>query len=158
MRIPYRLKAVNLWSRHRRLFKFGLIGGSGTLVGLGVLYFLTDVVGLYYLISNVIAFGCSVSNNYLWNSKWTFNDKEAHPIGYFKYVGTSLLGLGVNTTVLWFLTSIVGVWYMASAVIAVLCAFLVNYILSKRFVWIKGKESRERRYEDRRKDLKQSSL
>lgn len=157
MGLTYRLKATNLWSKHQRFFKFGLVGGSGTVVGLGVLYFFTDVIGLYYLISNVIAFFCSVSNNYLWNSKWTFNDKEAHTTGYFKYIGTSLAGLGVNTAVLWFFTAIVGVWYMLSAVIAVICAFLVNYILSKKLVWIKGKESKEIKYEDRRRDLKQSS-
>ena len=129
----------SILKRYSRLVKFCIVGGSGTVVGLGVLYLFTDVVGLYYLASNAIAFVCSVSNNYTWNSLWTFQDRKASPIGYLRYVGTSLAGLGVNMTVLWFFTSIIGVWYMLSAVVAVICAFLVNYTLSKRFVWIGGK-------------------
>ncbi len=129
----------SLLRRCSRLLKYCVVGGSGAVIGLGILYLFTDIVGLHYLASNAIAFTCSVSNNYLWNSLWTFKDKKASPIGYLRYVGTSLIGLGVNTLVLWFYTSIVGVWYMLSAAIAIVCAFLVNYTLSKKFVWIRSK-------------------
>jgi len=140
MELTNRLKVANLLSRYRRLIRFCLVGASGTIVGLSMLYFFTDVVGVFYLVSNVIAFTCSVTNNYLWNSKWTFSDKKASPTGYTKYIGTSLLGLGVNTSILWFLTSIIGIWYMASAIVAIVGAFLVNYTLSRKLVWTVQKE------------------
>jgi len=139
MELTNRLRIIPLLSRYQRLLKFCVVGGSGTVVGLGVLYIFTDVVGLHYLVSNAIAFVCAVSNNYAWNSLWTFRDRKASPTGYLKYVGTSLLGLGVNMIILGFFTSIVGVYYMLSALIAIICAFLVNYTLSKRLVWIRGK-------------------
>ncbi len=139
MKLITTIKTNNLLSRYQRPLKFCIVGGSGALIGLGILYLLTDIVGLHYLVSNVVAFACSVSNNYLWNSKWTFRDKEASLIGYNKYVGVSLLGLGVNETILWLLTALTGMYYMISAAIAIVGAFLVNYILSKRLVWVRGR-------------------
>lgn len=139
-RLKVRLKVLTLLSRYQRLVKFCLVGASGTVVNLGVLYLLTDMIGLHYLVSNVAAFICSVTNNFAWNSLWTFNDKKMHTIGYFKYTGTSLLGLGVNETVLWLLTAFAGLWYMLSATVAIVAALLVNYTLSKHLVWTKDKE------------------
>ena len=139
MELTSRLRISPLITRYQRLIKFGLVGASGTVLGLGVLYVFTDIVGLYYLVSSLIAFACSVSNNYAWNSLWTFRDKKASPAGYVRYVGANLIGLTVNITVLWIITSVVGVWYMYSAIIAVFCAFLVDYALSKKFVWTRNR-------------------
>ena len=137
MELTDRLRVNPFLSKYQRLIKFGMVGASGTVLGLGVLYVFTDIVGLYYLVSSIIAFACSVSNNYAWNSLWTFRDRKVSSAGYVRYVGANLTGLTVNMTVLWLLTSVAGVWYLYSAIIAVLCAFLVDYALSKKFVWTK---------------------
>jgi len=123
----------------RRLAKFLTVGASGTIISLSLLFLLTDIAGWHYLLSYSVAFVLSVSNNYLWNSLWTFNDRQAHFIGLGKYTLVSLGTLGLGTAILYLLTSVIDIWYMASAVVTIALVALVNFILSRRFVWNRPK-------------------
>ncbi len=126
---------------HERLiarpFKFMVVGASGALLGLAVQYILTSIVGLHYMASYVVAFVCSLTNNYLWNSWWTFG-KKPNIRGYAKYGASSLFTMALNGCILWLLTDICGLWYLASSAIGTLVAFSANYLLSKRLVWASG--------------------
>lgn len=46
---------------------------SALLINLFFLYFFTDIVGLYYLISQILASAISLWVNFIGNKFWTFN-------------------------------------------------------------------------------------
>lgn len=117
-----------------KLIKFAIVGASGTIIGLGILYLLSDIAGLHYLIANTFAFAVAVTSNYILNSLWTFRQSQKAR-GWLKYAGVSAITLGINEGILWLLTERLGLWYMLSAVIAVGFCFLINYSLSRRLVW-----------------------
>jgi len=119
----------------KRLFKFLTVGASGTVISLTTLWLLTDLAGWHYLLSYLVAFVLAVSNNYLWNSLWTFNDKQAHFTGLGKYTLVSLGTLGLREAMLYLFTDIWGIWYMASGVLVIALGCLINFILSRKFVW-----------------------
>lgn len=121
-----------------RLFKFITVGASGTLIGLGLLFLLTDLAGWHYLLSYTIAFVCSTGNNYLWNSLWTFKGKQSNITGYSKYLAISIITLCINLSMMYLLTEIAGLWYIASAVTVTVIVFLINFVASKRYVWSKN--------------------
>jgi len=50
--------------------------------------------------------------------------------GFIKYGLVGTVGFGVHLIVLWLLTEYAGMWYIASAVIAIVVAALNNYILN----------------------------
>lgn len=116
-----------------RILRFAVVGASGTVIGLGILYILTSLCSVNYLLSNVAAFVVSVTSNYIWNTKWTF-ERRLGITPYGKYIAASLMTFGINELILWGLTT-VGLWYLLSAVIATLVAFVANWVLSRRFVW-----------------------
>lgn len=118
-----------------RLFRYGIVGGTGSLLGMGVIYLLTDIFHIYYIVSFIIAFCVSTANNYLWNTLWTFNGYKGSIFGYGKFIITSLITLGITTLFMYILTSILGVWYMISTVLVTLCGFPINFILSRKIVW-----------------------
>ena len=113
------------------LLKFALVGISGTIIKLGALYLLTDMIGLWYLASYGVAFVLSVISNYIWNSRWTFKNRG----GFIKYLGISGVTLSLNLGLVYLLTDIVGIWYIFSGAFGVLSAFLINYTLSRKYVW-----------------------
>jgi len=128
------------WLKMRtRIFKFLVVGASGAVISLGTLYLLTDKVDLLYLVSYIPAFVLAVGNNYLWNSLWTFKDKKAHATGLGKYALISIATLVVRELLLYGFTDLLGIWYMASAAILILLGSMVNFILSRKFVWNKSK-------------------
>lgn len=129
----YIKQLISLYLRST-VFKFACVGASGVVVGLGSLYWLTENVGLYYLLSYPISFVLSVTNNYIWNSLWTFRQGSGM-LGWMRYAAISALTLVINTALVYALTDWIGLWYMFSAMLGVLSAFLINYTMSRRFVW-----------------------
>jgi len=123
-----------LYLRKFRILRFMLVGASGVVVGLSTLYALTEFAGLHYLLSYAVSFLLSVTNNYAWNSLWTFEQNKG-AVGWTKYAVIYACTLTLNTALMYVLTDIVGLWYMVSAVLVVLLVFVINYVLSRRFVW-----------------------
>ena len=63
----------------RQTFKYYLVGACGVLVNLGLLYFLTDIIGAWYVFSQAIAIGVSMTSNFTLHKFWTYRKqiKEA---------------------------------------------------------------------------------
>lgn len=119
-----------------KIFRFGLVGGTGSLLNFLILFVFTDIVGLYYLFSACIALAVNSVFNYLFNSWYTFGESRG-VLGYAKYMMATMLSRGIHMLILFVLTDIFGVYYMISAVIAILLCFAINYFLSTKYVWNK---------------------
>lgn len=52
--------------------KFLIVGVSGTLISMAILYSLTEWLHLYYIISFLIGTVAGSINNYLWSKHWVF--------------------------------------------------------------------------------------
>ena len=61
-----------LAQRLKRFLRFNVIGASGALLYLGVLWLLTDVLGIYYLMSAVVGVGTTAVWNYSLNATITW--------------------------------------------------------------------------------------
>jgi putative flippase GtrA len=95
--------------------KFGLVGIMNTAIDLGVFNVLSQVFGLYVVAANVISVSIAIINSYLWNKNWTFQDKEKKDVlGQFaKFVSFSLVGMGIQTFMVWLLATqwtVSGTW------------------------------------------------
>jgi dolichol-phosphate mannosyltransferase len=55
-----------------RLFKFNLVSLAGLGINLGILWLLTDVFGVYYLVSNLVGIVIAFLWNYFLNTWWTW--------------------------------------------------------------------------------------
>ncbi|AKG53637.1 dolichol-phosphate mannosyltransferase-like protein [Dehalogenimonas sp. WBC-2] len=123
----------------KRLMKFVLVGGSGTVVNLGLLALLREGAGLHYLISGAIAFEVSVIWNFLLNDHFTFGDRRRKNTGLLgrlsRFNVTSLGGFAIYIAILAFLTEITGLHYLASAAIGILSAFGWNFLINSMWTW-----------------------
>ena len=120
-----------------RFIKFGLVGLLNTLIN-WILFILLNSFGVYYIISNVIAYSISTLNSYLWNSKWVFkynedNVKETS----FKFIVLNIIGLTLNTIILYLLVDIVGLNKLISLVITTGIVMILNYFINKLWVFKK---------------------
>ena len=69
-----------------QLFKFGIVGGIAFVIDYGLLYLLTEKIGIYYLVSSLISFSVSVIFNYIASVLWVFDvDKEKSKVRNFIY-------------------------------------------------------------------------
>ena len=128
-------KISNLFktSNFVELIKFAFVGALGTVVNLSILYTLTELFNVHYIISEAIAFLVSVVHNYILNKIWTFKESLHERIitKYFKYIIINLISLCINLTILFILVEFYGFWYIFAEVVAISCAFLNNFIINK---------------------------
>ncbi len=119
-----------------QFIKFCLVGSTGTLIHLGLLYILTEFFYIWYIFSAAAAFMVAVANNFVWNKYWTFKDKTPEiPRQFISYTVVNIISLGINLSVLYILTEYVGMWYMTAQVVAILVALSNNYLGNKKFTF-----------------------
>jgi dolichol-phosphate mannosyltransferase len=129
-----------VWEECRKILSFGIVGISGIVVNMGILWLLTSYAGIYYLVSAVIAIELSILNNFLWNDLWTFGSDTAHRsrspghrIGLFHLVSAG--GAAINWVILFVLTQFGGIFFMVSNLIGILVAFIWNYVVNRNVTW-----------------------
>lgn len=121
-----------------RLFvKFCLVGLSGVGVNLGLLWCLTEILGLFYLCSAAISVEISIISNFLLNEFWTFSGHgRSSPFGrLLKFNLISLVGLAINLFILALLTEVGGLHYLLSATIAIGIVTAWNYLTNIAYTW-----------------------
>ncbi len=123
-----RLKALFL-----QMFRFGVTGGICFLIDYFLMVFLTEIVGLYYLISNIVSFTVSTVVNYLLSMHFVFEGKK--DVNRWKefteFTVLSCIGLGMNTLLMWLFTSRAGWHYMVSKIIVTAIVMIYNFISRK---------------------------
>ena len=117
-----------------RLIRFLTVGSIGAVIGLAILYVLTEWVGLFYMVSALIGWFIVSYLVYLGNCGFTFKSFRGFR-GFVKFLisraGTTIAGFGLMAL----LTSGLGIWYMASPVIGTLIVTGFNYLIAKRWIW-----------------------
>lgn len=131
-----RLGRISLFAKHA--FKYYLVGASGVLVNLGILFILTEFVGLWYLLSSTIGIYVSITSNFLFNKTWTFRDtaiKQRDFLMYGKFIGVSLVGMGIQLGFNYIFVEKLSVYYLLAALMSIMIASSVNFVLNRRLTF-----------------------
>jgi len=129
-----------------RFIKFGIVGGSGIFVNMGFLWFFTEIVGLYYLISSVLAIALAMISNFIWNDLWTWRDRgepglNAYLTRLAKFiVVSSFAGYVGNLGVLWILTHFFHLYYLISNLFGIAVGTILNYSINNFWTFKPGVE------------------
>lgn len=121
-----------------RFLKYCLVGLSGVFVNEGILFFLTEFFGLFYLVSSIFSVEVSIITNFILNEIWTFKDisnqHKGIPKRLVKFNTVSMIGLLINVFVLFLLTSL-GLYYLISNIFGIAAATLWNYFANLYWTW-----------------------
>jgi len=125
----------------KSFLKFCLVGLLGFLVNTGLLWILTDVVGLYYVLSSAISIEASIIFNFSLNDSWTFRNRKGPGnsilVRATRYNIVCIVGALLNLGILALMTETFGVYYLISNLVGITAAVLWNYAGSTRWAWHK---------------------
>jgi len=116
-------------------FRFAIVGGTGTIITVLILYLLTEKVGIYYIFSAIISFIVAMTSNFFLNKVWTFKENIKLNVGkkYLQFSLISVSALLVNLFFLYFFTEVFGIYYLISQILAIGIAFIINFLGNK--IW-----------------------
>ena len=79
--------------------KYFLVGGIGVGINLGLLYILTDFLGIWYILSQGIAIAISITNNFFLHRYWTFKKEITESktlVRYTKFFIVSVIAMAIQ--------------------------------------------------------------
>ena len=89
-----------------KFLKFGVVGFSGVFVDFGITWIAKEKLRIQQYVANAIGFTTAATTNYYLNRIWTFESTNPRVmVEYTEFIAISLIGLGINTLVLWLLVS-----------------------------------------------------
>jgi dolichol-phosphate mannosyltransferase len=118
--------------------KFALVGIIGIFVNQVALFGLTDGLGIYYLVSAILASQLSTLNNFVLTELWVFRGREHRSHVLFRYIVFNLLNIAtlvIRVPVLFILTDLFGVHYLISNLVAIGLTFGVRYLVADNWIW-----------------------
>jgi dolichol-phosphate mannosyltransferase len=134
-----------------RFIKFCLVGGSGVLVDMGILFLLADpqMFGLNITVSKICAAEIALINNFIWNDVWTFvssrNSKsrtaslKSERFGVFRrfLIFNTICGVGIGIAValLYLFHTRFGWNVYVSNLLAIVLVTLWNFGVNARCTW-----------------------
>lgn len=126
IRNPWHLLEKN--SEMRLFFNYVIFAGFATLVDLGLLYSLTEFLGVWYFFSAAFAYLIGMATNYSLNKYLNFRNMSKRIIPQFALFATvALIGLGFNQLILYFLVEFAKLWYMLAKVITVFVVVIWSF-------------------------------
>ena len=129
----------------KKIIKFGITGGLGTVTNLLLFFILADRLGINQNVASILCFIIACTQNYILNHIWTFkvecNNTPLSVKLWATFLIASLLGLLVNIAVLNILTHCFEWQYKVIPQAAgILAGTVLNFISSNFFVF-KQKEN-----------------
>ena len=89
-----------------KFIRFCVVGATGVLVDFGFTYLGKEIIKIPKYVANAIGFSIAASTNYFLNRWWTFHSNNPQVLmEYSKFILVALIGLGLNTLILWILVS-----------------------------------------------------
>jgi len=124
-----------VWSKHRNLALYCMIGGSGAILDFIIYTAFVSWTHLVPPVANLISVTCGITNNYILNARFNFKTGRLCLKQYFKFYSVGLVGLGLSTGMIWAFTSVLDFNPIISKAITVFFITIVQYILNRYFTF-----------------------
>ena len=121
-----------------RWVKFNAVGGTGILIQLGALAFLTEALRVPYLVATAVAAETAILYNFIWHERFTWADRKSRgrlgrllrfnaTTGVFSILGNMFFTkLLVNA----------GLGHISASIGAIALCSIINFLLNDRVVFV----------------------
>ncbi|UUZ66823.1 GtrA family protein [Polaromonas sp. P2-4] len=140
-RLPPKLQPMARW----RFIKFGVVGASGTVINIAVLYlsqefFLRHIEDFHSRLNYSIALAitCATISNFYWNQRLTWRDRK-HAAHYstlflfFKYVMAAGLAIVIQSLLTKWLA--LHLHYIVANLVAIVLSSVCNFVVNDRMTF-----------------------
>ena len=120
----------------RKFIKFGIVGFSGLFVDYGLTWLTKEKLKIQKYVANAIGFCSAATTNYFFNRIWTFQSTDPEIlIEYSQFIFVSLIGLGINTIILWLIVTKLKLNFYVSKFIAIMVVTVWNFFANLLFTF-----------------------
>lgn len=119
-----------------KFLKFCVVGVSGTAIDFGLTWLCKEIFKIPKFLANAIGFVVAATNNYILNRIWTWGStSDQVGVEYVKFFTVSLIGLGLNTLILYIFNEKLKFNFYLSKVFATGVVMLWNFFANNFFTF-----------------------
>ncbi len=113
--------------------RYGFVGGLAYSIDLISLFALTELVGIHYLVSAVVAYLLGLVVNYLLSVRWVFSSRNITDpkMEFVVFTLLGIVGLLLNELIIWGFAELLLLHYMVSRVLSAFITFPTKFALRK---------------------------
>jgi putative flippase GtrA len=120
-----------------KFIKFGVVGFSGVGVDFGTTFLGKEIIKIPKYIANAIGFSVAATSNYFLNRVWTFNSQNPNiGIEFSEFFMISMIGLAINTLILWILVTKFKKNFYLSKLFAIAFVTIWNFFANAFFTFV----------------------
>ncbi|OGJ60233.1 hypothetical protein A2635_05720 [Candidatus Peribacteria bacterium RIFCSPHIGHO2_01_FULL_51_9] len=124
-------------TKHQQILRFLVTGSIAFTVNITVLYSLTSILHIYYLLSTVLAFLASFSVSFCMQKFWTFKDHSSDRwhAQFSLYLTLQLINLILNAGLMYVFVEYLHIWYIFSQTIIALVLAITSFFINKFYIF-----------------------
>ncbi len=139
-----KVKSGRIFLIFSKYIRFCLVGGSGVIVDMGILFLLASpgMLGWNLTLSKVIAAEVAIVNNFFWNDIWTFRDTVSKECAKYSWLGRllkfnliCLSGIAISVGLLNLQVYIFHIDMYIANFVSIVLVSLWNFIISMKLGW-----------------------
>ena len=115
--------------KFERFIRFFGVGLVCTILNYFLLYYFTDILRIYYLLSFVVVFFIGNLVGFFLNKKYTFKSKTNFWDEIWKYHSVMISSLIINLMAIHILVQYFNVWYIHASLITTVSGIFYNFVL-----------------------------
>lgn len=120
-----------------KFLKFAAVGASGVIVDFSITYFAKEKLGIQKYVANALGFSIAATTNFFLNRNWTFENHDPQITEQFiKFFLIAVVGLGLNTIMIWFAHQRKGYNFYLAKGIAIALVMFWNFIANFLFTFV----------------------
>lgn len=124
---------IRIWNSHK-LVRYIVWWGSAAIIDIVFLWFFTEYLHIYYLVSQILAFVFSFTYGFFFQKYYTFRDKSnSYTKQLMSFLVFQLLWLLIWLIVLKYSVQYFWLHYILWSIIAKWIVFIRNYIMNNYF-------------------------
>ncbi len=108
--------------------RFCSIGAIATVLQYAILILLVTVLSVPATFASATGFMISALANYALNYRYTFRSDKKHLDALSKFTTVALIGLVLNTSIMYLFVDLLGVFYLFSQVVATVIVLVFNFL------------------------------
>ncbi|HCM26007.1 MAG: hypothetical protein A2Z99_18250 [Treponema sp. GWB1_62_6] len=113
-----------------QVFRYLIVSVVSLAVDTGILFLLTEAVGLHYLVSAAIGYAAGLVVNYFISVVWVFHSSKLNSktveFGVFVVIG--LIGMGLNELILGLWVGVIGLHYLPGRFVSAVIGYTWKYV------------------------------
>lgn len=127
------------------LWRYGLGSTLSYLINLLIIWLMTDVWGIHYLISSIVGYASIVISSYIFSVTWIFSERKisSRSKEFVAFTLITIFAIGMNMVSMWFFVDTLHWNYIAANITTNFLATIWGYIPKKIFLFSNKKQKSE---------------